>query len=68
MLFEAARTPDAAARNALFQKAEAILLDEAPLIPIYHYNHVFLLQPSVKGWHPNHLDHHPYKYVYLEQD
>jgi len=68
LLFEAARTPDAAARNALFQKAEAILLDEAPLIPIYHYNHVFLLQPSVKGWHPNHLDHHPYKYVYLEQD
>ena len=68
LLFEAARTPDSAARNALFQKAEAILLDDAPLIPIYHYNHVFLIQPSVKGWYPNHLDHHPYKYVYLDQE
>jgi len=68
LLFEAARTVDATARNALFQKAESILLDDAPLIPIYHYNHVFLIQPSVKGWYPNHLDHHPYKYVYLEQE
>jgi oligopeptide transport system substrate-binding protein len=68
LLFEAARTTDAAARNELFQKAEAILLDDAPLIPIYHYNHVFLIQPSVKGWYPNHLDHHPYKYVHLEQE
>jgi oligopeptide transport system substrate-binding protein len=68
LLFEAARTTDTAARNELFQKAEAILLDDAPLIPIYHYNHVFLIQPSVKGWYPNLLDHHPYKFVYLEQD
>lgn len=68
LLFEAARTSDASTRNALFQKAEALLLDEAPLIPIYHYNHVFLIQPSVKGWHANLLDHHPYKHVYLENE
>lgn len=66
LLFEAARTPDDAARNALFQKAEALVLDDAPFIPIYHYTHVFLIQPSVKGWNPTLLDHHPYKYVYLE--
>jgi len=68
LLFEAARTTDTAARNELFQKAETILLDDAPIIPIYHYNHVFLIQPSVKGWHANYLDHHPYKFVYLEQE
>jgi len=66
LLFEAARTADATARNALYQKAEALLLEDPPFIPIYHYTHVFLLQPSVKGWSPNLLDHHPYKYVYLE--
>lgn len=66
-LFTAARTADPAARNALFQKAEAILLNDAPIIPIYHYTHIFLLQPSVKGWHPTLLDHHPLKYVWLEQ-
>jgi oligopeptide transport system substrate-binding protein len=66
-LFAAARTADPAARFALFQKAEALLLDAVPLIPLYHYTHVFLLQPAVKGWHPNLLDHHPYKHVWLEK-
>lgn len=65
-LFAAARTADPAARNALFQKAEGLLLNDAPIIPIYHYTHIFLLQPSVKGWHPTLLDHHPLKYVWLE--
>jgi oligopeptide transport system substrate-binding protein len=65
-LFAAARTTDTAARHALFQKAEALLLEAAPIIPLYHYTHVFLIQPSVKGWPPTLLDHHPYKHVWLE--
>jgi oligopeptide transport system substrate-binding protein len=67
LLFEAARTTDSRERNALFQKAEALLLDAAPLIPLYHYTHVFLCQPAVKGWYPTLLDHHPYKHVWLEE-
>jgi oligopeptide transport system substrate-binding protein len=66
LIFQAARTVDPAARLALLQRAEALLLDDAPFIPIYHYTHVFLIQPSVKNWHSNLLDHHPYKHVYLE--
>ena len=66
VLDEAARTRDPAARNALLQKAESILLDAAPIIPVYYYTHVFLLRPSVRGWHPTLLDHHPYKCVWLE--
>ena len=66
LLFTAARTPDAASRNALWQKAESLMLAAAPIIPIYYYTHVFLLQPSVHGWYPNPLDHHPYKAVWLE--
>ena len=65
-LFASARTVDPEARLALFQKAEALLVEAAPIIPLYHYTHVFLLQPSVKGWHPTLLDHHPYKHVWLE--
>jgi oligopeptide transport system substrate-binding protein len=65
-LFEAARVTNESAREALLQKAEALLLDDCPLIPIYHYTHIFLKQPAVKNWHPTLLDHHPYKYVYLE--
>ncbi len=67
LLFAASRQTDPAARIALFQKAEAILLKAAPIIPIYHYTHVFLIDPSVKGWNPTLLDHHPYKYVWLEK-
>lgn len=66
LLDAAARTADPAARFALFQKAESILLSEAPLMPLYHHTHVFLIQPSVKGWYANLLDHHPYKHVWLE--
>jgi oligopeptide transport system substrate-binding protein len=66
LLFRAARTSDNAARDKLLQQAEALLLDDAPFVPLYHYTHVFLIRPSVKGWHPTLLDHHPYKHVYLE--
>jgi len=66
LLDEAARTADPAARAALFQQAERLLLAAAPIIPLYYNTHAFLLQPSVKGWYPTLLDHHPYKYVYLD--
>ena len=65
-LFSAARASDATTRNTLFNQAERILLEAAPIIPIFHYTHVFLLQPSVRGWNSTVLDHHPYKHVWLE--
>ncbi|WP_414660725.1 peptide ABC transporter substrate-binding protein [Horticoccus sp. 23ND18S-11] len=67
LIFGAARTADPAARAAQLQRAEALMLAAAPIIPIYYNTHVFLLQPSVKGWHPTLLDHHPYKHVWLER-
>jgi len=65
-LTAAGRTAVPAERNALFQKAEALLLAAAPIIPVYHYTHVFVIRPEVKGWNPTLLDHHPYKTVWLE--
>jgi oligopeptide transport system substrate-binding protein len=65
LLFQAARASDTAARHALFQQAEALLIADAPFIPLYTYTHVFLKNPSVQGWHPTLLDHHPYKHVWL---
>jgi oligopeptide transport system substrate-binding protein len=68
LLFTAAREHNPTARMAMLQKAEALLLRNVPMIPIYHYTHSFLVQPSVKGWHPTLLDHHPYKHVWLESN
>ncbi|HTN28620.1 MAG TPA: peptide ABC transporter substrate-binding protein [Burkholderiales bacterium] len=65
LLKEAARLGDQKTRYELFQKAEAIFLDELPIIPIYHYTRVYLIQPSVRGWSPTILDHHPYQNVWL---
>lgn len=66
LLYQAARTPDNSARYSLFQRAEEILLKESPIIPIYYYTTVRLVNPAVRGWYPTLLDHHPYKYVWLE--
>jgi oligopeptide transport system substrate-binding protein len=61
----ASRTVDPGARNALFAQAEHLLVEDAPIIPLYHYTHVFLIAPSVRGWYPTLLDHHPYSAVGL---
>lgn len=58
--------PDDAARYALYQQMDAILVDELPVIPIYYYTRVYALNPRVKGYWPTLLDNHPYKYIYLE--
>lgn len=64
-LYEASRTPDRAARHALLRAAETRLLEAAPILPLYVNTHVYLLHPSVQGWHPTLLDRHPLKHVSL---
>ena len=66
LVAEAARTANTQQRFECFQQAEAILVDELPILPIYFYTHVCARRPEIKEWHPNILDHHPYKFVYLE--
>ncbi len=62
---EAARERDPKKRLAAFQKAEDILLDELPCIPIYVYTRVYLMNKKVTGWYPNIEDVHQLKYVTL---
>ena len=66
LIAQAGRTLNLAERYELFQKAEGILIDELPIIPIYFYVRAYLKHPSVQSWHPNILDLHPYKFVRLE--
>jgi oligopeptide transport system substrate-binding protein len=62
----AAHTPDPAARMKVFQQAEAILVDQVPIIPIYFGTHNYLRLTNVEGWSGNLLDIHPYNSVYLK--
>jgi oligopeptide transport system substrate-binding protein len=68
ILHEAPATQDQAARYALFEEAERILMAEMPLIPIYVYQSKHLVRPEVKGMPGNIMDFYNWKYVYLEAD
>ena len=66
LIAEAGRTADQARRFELFQQAEAILLDEAPLAPVFFGTRTYLIHPSVKGWVPSLLGIHRYQTLRLE--
>ena len=55
-------------RYELLMKAERILIDDMPIVPLYTYVRVYQLSSDVKGYFPNYLDHHHPKYWYLERD
>ena len=66
LLHEALRAKDDAIRYEIYQKMDAILVDECPVIPIFYYTRAYLMSPKVKGSWPNLLDNHPFKSIYLD--
>ncbi len=62
----AAKSNSQEERYQYFQEAESILIEEAPIIPIYTYTARHLVSDSLKGLEPNILDYQPYKYQRLE--
>jgi len=62
--FKANRMPASPKRLKLLQKAESILLKEAPMAPIYTYVNFGFLRPEVKGFPPNKVDRPFVKYIY----
>ena len=60
---EAARTEDPASRLRLLAKAERLLLEEAPIIPLYHFGSLSLLKPYVAGFTDNPLQVHLLRYL-----
>jgi oligopeptide transport system substrate-binding protein len=67
LIDRAASTADQRERYALFQKAETILLDQAPLIPVFFGEQPYLIQPWVRGWPPSKLGFERFKNVWLEK-
>lgn len=52
-------------RAALFHKAEEILNEDAPMMPVYFYLNTHLIKPYVKGWKPNLVDRNLSRYMYI---
>jgi oligopeptide transport system substrate-binding protein len=57
---------DPVARAAVHAQAESLVLDAAPIAPVYFNSHVYLLHTAVKGWQPTPMEHTDYRYVSLE--
>jgi oligopeptide transport system substrate-binding protein len=63
LLAKADNEPDALKRAAYLTKAERIMLDDAPIAPIYFYVNKNLVSPRVTGWVDNITDWHRSRYL-----
>lgn len=68
LIASAAAEPDTARRLRILERAEAMVLDQAIIIPIYHYTTNELVKPYVRGLYPNVLDVHDLKEVWIDPD
>lgn len=64
---KAAEEPDLDQRLRWMEKAEEILMDELPIIPIYYYVSKGMVSPRVKGFFPNVQDQHPLYWMRIEE-
>jgi oligopeptide transport system substrate-binding protein len=62
LLDESARVGSDTERFAIYQKLEAILADEVPIIPLYFYTRVFAMNPKLRLV-PNVIDNRSWKFV-----
>ncbi len=54
-----------ARRRRLMEEAERVLLEQAPIVPIYTYVTKRLVDPHLRGWENNVMDHHHSKHMFL---
>jgi oligopeptide transport system substrate-binding protein len=68
LLDEAAAMTDPAARLAKVKEAEAIMVAEAPIIPMFAYTQKNLIRPYVRGLAQNYIAQPPLWRVWLDPD
>lgn len=59
--------PDSGQRRALLHEAEAMLLRDSPIIPVYFYARKYLKQPHVHGLDANQLGYIRWSQVWMER-
>ena len=69
LLASARRTRDAQRLVELYRKAEQLILDDAPLIPVFHHTYERLFQPYVRSIEVNGLGdpYIPFRKIWLER-
>jgi oligopeptide transport system substrate-binding protein len=67
LMVQASKTADLDARAKLLAKAEAIAMEDQPIIPIYYYVSKNLVAKHVKGWVDTVNDIHRWRYLKIEK-
>lgn len=65
LLSEAAAERIPARRRRLMVEAERVLLEDQPIVPLYTYVTRRLVDPHVRGWASNVMDHHYSRHMFL---
>lgn len=66
LLARADNEPNVAVRAALIAKAEHMMLEDAPVAPVYFYVNKNLVSPGITGWVDNLLDHHRARWLCMK--
>lgn len=66
LLLRSTHALDRETRHALIRQAEERMLEAEPIIPIYWYTNVYLIDPRVRNWTPKLVNQRPLKFVYLD--
>lgn len=67
LIAEARKEQVNTSRLTLLREAETRLLAARPILPLYHYTRLYLLNPRVRGFQPNLLDVHPLEDIFFAQ-
>jgi ABC-type oligopeptide transport system substrate-binding subunit len=69
LLVQARAAPDAQRRVEFYRRAEEAILDDAPIIPMFHYSYERLFQPYVRAVEVNGLGdpYIPLRKIWLER-
>lgn len=68
LIEKAAGEADPEKRMAIFERAERILMDELPILPIYFYVSKNMVKPYVRGFYNNIQDVHPVWAMWIDHD
>jgi oligopeptide transport system substrate-binding protein len=68
LVMGAAKELDADKRYRMLEQAEAILLEELPMVPIYSYVSKNMVKPYVRGFYNNMCDEHFVRDMWIDHD